>query len=282
MMTTTRERAKPVSLIKATVLCAAMILPFWPTWARLMVEWTKWDQALAHGLVIALATVYYVFTTSQMERYPSQGTAFKQVAGVLISLAFVSIAALSQRVAMDAITQLALVALLLGLMLVFFPSVDWLRLAQVSGLLIFCMQAWGSLNGILLFMASEVVGGAISMLAIPALIDGNSITLPYGIMIIADGCSGLRYFVIGLALAWMLSINLGYRLPAMLATLAIATILALVMNWIRIYVLILVGFYSEMQHSLVEDHELFGWILFAVITLPAMYFAPQRRLGGQA
>lgn len=282
MLTPSRERAKPISLIKAALLCLAMVLPFWPTWVRLMAEWTKWDQALAHGIVIALATLYYVFATSQLERYPQQGTALRQIIGVLITLAFVVIAALSQRVAMDAITQLALVALLLGLMLVFFPTVSWLRLFQVSGLLVFSVQAWGSLNDILLYLASEVVGTAVAMLSIPALIDGNSITLPYGIMLIADGCSGLRYFIIALALGWLLSISLDYRLPGMFLTLAVATALALIMNWIRIYLLILVGYYSEMQHSLVQDHELFGWVLFAIITLPAMYFAPQRRLKGAA
>lgn len=281
-MSTNRERAKPISLVKAGVLCAAMVLPFWPTWVRLMGEWTKWDQALAHGSLMAMVTLYYVFATSQLERYPQKGVLLKQMTGLFIALVFVVFAALSQRVAMDAITQLALVALLYGLMLVFFPTVSWLRLIQVSGLLLFCVQAWGSLNDLLLYLASEVVGSAIAMLSIPALIDGNSITLPYGIMLIADGCSGLRYFIIAIALAWMLSINLDYRLPAMVATLLVAAALALIMNWIRIYVLILVGFYSEMQHSLVQDHEFFGWVLFAIITLPVMYFAPQRRFKGAA
>lgn len=278
MLMSPRVKARPVSFIKAALLCLVMILPFWPTWVRLFDEWIKWDQALGHGLLMAGVTLYYVFSTSQLERQPQAGIAYKALSGVLISLVFVAIAALSQRVAMDAITQLALVPLLFGLMLVFFPTVGWLRLFQVGGLLVFSIQAWGSINDVLLFLASEVVGNAIALLSIPALIDGSSITLPYGIMLIADGCSGLRYFIIALALGWLLSINLDYRLPAMLLTLVIATVLALIMNWVRIYILILVGYYSEMQNSLVQDHELFGWILFGVITLPAMYFAPQRPL----
>ncbi|MCH8532323.1 MAG: exosortase/archaeosortase family protein [Saccharospirillum sp.] len=267
------HKVAPQSLLKALVLVLAMVLPFWPTWANLLQEWTRWDQALGHGLLIAAATLYAIFALA-LTNNRNQPSLAKIYSGITLVLAFAVLAALSQRVAMDAITQLALVGLLLGLLMVFFPEASWLKLLQTSGLLVFALQAWGSLNGILLWLASEIVGSAVSQLSIPALIDGNSITLPFGIMLIADGCSGLRYFVVAIALGWMLSMNLNYKLPAMLLTLTVAVALALIMNWIRIFILILVGYYSEMQSSLVHEHELFGWVLFGAIMLPAMFFAP--------
>lgn len=272
-LTGMNHKVAPQSLLKALVLVLAMVLPFWPTWANLLQEWTRWDQALGHGLLIAAATLYAIFALA-LTNNRNQPSLAKIYSGITLVLAFAVLAALSQRVAMDAITQLALVGLLLGLLMVFFPEASWLKLLQTSGLLVFALQAWGSLNGILLWLASEIVGSAVSQLSIPALIDGNSITLPFGIMLIADGCSGLRYFVVAIALGWMLSMNLNYKLPAMLLTLTVAVALALIMNWIRIFILILVGYYSEMQSSLVHEHELFGWVLFGAIMLPAMFFAP--------
>jgi hypothetical protein len=53
-------------------------------------------------------------------------------------------------------------------------------------------------------------------------------------------------------------------------------LLGLVTNWVRIFILVLVGYYSQMQNNLVSDHELFGWLLFAVVVFPALYFAPIR------
>ncbi|MEX1056794.1 MAG: archaeosortase/exosortase family protein [Natronospirillum sp.] len=259
-------------------MVSALVLPFWPTWSNLTTEWVKWDQALGHGSLIALATVYFLFTTA-IARTLSRHTASRAYAGIAITVFFVLLATLSQRVALDAVTQLAMVGLLLGLTLVFFPEVTWLRALQVSGLLMFCLQAWGTLNPLLLWAASGVVGSAVSWLSIPTLIDGNSITLPHGIMVIADGCSGLRYFVIALALGWILGITNQYKAAGILVTLLIATALALIMNWIRIYALILIGYHSEMQSSLVHEHELFGWLLFAVIVLPALYFAPLGKSG---
>lgn len=266
----------PYSLATAKValLVCVMVVPFWSTWTGLANEWFKWDEATGHGSLMALATVYFLFHTATTA-YTSQDTVQKVSAGLPLVVIFALLATLSQRVGLDAITQLALVGLLLGMSLVFFPNAPWLRLLQVSGLLIFCVQAWGSLNSALLWAASGVVGSAVGWMSIPTLIDGNSITLPHGIMLIADGCSGLRYFIVALALGWILGINNQYGLKAIIVTMFAAAVLALLMNWLRIYLLILVGYYSEMQHSLVQDHELFGWILFGMMVLPVMYFAPQ-------
>ena len=47
----------------------------------------------------------------------------------------------------------------------------------------------------------------VRVIAIPAVIDGNSIFVPDGEIVIADGCSGLRYFTISLAIAYLISLS---------------------------------------------------------------------------
>src|SRR5690606_34589281 len=108
----------------------------------------------------------------------------------------------------------------------------------------------------------------------PAIIDGNSIYIPFGHILIADGCSGLRYFVIALAIGYIISYLNRYNEKRLLVVLAAAAAIGLLANWIRIFILILVGYQSEMQSSLMGDHEMFGWILFGLLCLPAIYFAP--------
>jgi exosortase/archaeosortase family protein len=60
-------------------------------------------------------------------------------------------------------------------------------------------------------------------------------------------------------------------------TIAVALALGLFTNWVRIFVLVLVGYYSQMKSGLVADHETFGWLLFAGVVLPPLYFAPLRK-----
>lgn len=265
-----------LAMLKAATLVVVLVVPFLPTWTTLLEQWLIMDHALAHGGLIAVATLYFLFSLAQQSNVERASSA-KAWFGFTLTLLFTLVATLSQRVAMDAVTQLALLGLLFSLILVFFPGATWLKTIQVSGLLVFALQAWGSLNGLLLAAASSVVGTVVGWMSIPTLIDGNSITLPYGVILIADGCSGLRYFVIALALAWILSINNRYTFTQSLVALFAAASLALLANWIRIYILILIGYYSQMESSLVQDHELFGWLLFGAFMLPAIYFAPQNK-----
>jgi hypothetical protein len=60
----------------------------------------------------------------------------------------------------------------------------------------------------------------------------------------------------------------------LIPALIIAATLGLFANWLRIFVLVLIGYESKMQSSLMANHEFFGWALFGVMCLPAIYFAP--------
>ncbi|MCH8551559.1 MAG: exosortase [Natronospirillum sp.] len=269
-------KVSPVAAGKTGLLALIITLPFLDTWTVLARQWLVMDHELAHGSVIALATLWFIYRLgAQTERQAVLSS--NLWLGSFLVVGFTVLATLSQRVGLDVIAQISLVALLYGLVLIFFPQAHWIEAGKVVGLLVFALQAWAYGNDILLLLASAVVGEAVSWLSIPTLIDGNSITIPYGIMLIADGCSGLRYFVISLALAWMLAILNRYTLAMTALALLAAAVLALIANWIRIYALILVGYFSEMQSSLVYEHETFGWVLFAAMILPAIYFAPQPR-----
>jgi exosortase/archaeosortase family protein len=73
-----------------------------------------------------------------------------------------------------------------------------------------------------------------------------------------------------------------YKLRAAITTLIVAITLGLIANWLRIYLLVLIGYHTEMQSSLMRDHETFGWILFACLLMPAIYFSPVSRISSPA
>ena len=90
----------------------------------------------------------------------------------------------------------------------------------------------------------------------------NSIFIPFGQIVIADGCSGLRYFEIALALAYIIALLNNYSERKLLPALIIAAALGLLANWIRIFILVLIGYESKMESSLMANHEYFGWFVF--------------------
>jgi exosortase len=129
-------------------------------------------------------------------------------------------------------------------------------------------------NDYLVNLSSLVVSALVKLANIPAYIDGNSIQIPSGRIVIAQGCSGLRYLTIALCLAHTISYLNGYKERGLMVCLMAAGLLGLIANWLRIFILICIGYLTEMKSPLMADHDTFGWLLFGGICLTAIYFAP--------
>ncbi|WP_232522347.1 exosortase/archaeosortase family protein [Marinimicrobium alkaliphilum] len=256
------------------MIALGWVVLFFTTFQDLWGRWTRWDSEMAHGIPTFLV-FFYLLWRSLPWNAPSQPLRIVEYGltlGVIVLLVFVW--AVAYAVNIQIIEQLLLVPILLS---VFAAIYGWKVVFVHRFVLlfpVFAIPIWGSFNNILLEMASLVVGEMVRWIEIPAVIRGNSIHIPFGQILIADGCSGIRYFVIALTLAYLIGCLNNYREGRMAALLMIGALLGLMTNWVRIFVLILIGYRTEMQSSLMQDHELFGWILFAAICIPAIYFAP--------
>ncbi|WP_077338937.1 exosortase [Pseudocolwellia agarivorans] len=128
--------------------------------------------------------------------------------------------------------------------------------------LIFIFPLWGLLTNILQDISVIAVTYMMSFTNIPTYVEAQYITIPSGVFEIADGCSGLRYIIVSLAISSLFIFLYINNIKKALIFLSIAILGALITNWIRITALILIGDYTEMQSSLMEDHNTFGWYLY--------------------
>jgi exosortase/archaeosortase family protein len=145
----------------------------------------------------------------------------------------------------------------------------------IATLLILSLPVWDALLEPLVIIASEVVTWFLAWFDITVLIEGNSILTPYGRILIAEGCSGIRYLLVAIVLGALVSHVNHYRFRGSAAALAIFTFVGLLSNWVRIILLIFTGYFTNMESSLMHDHEVFGWIIYSVFFLPIIYFAPR-------
>lgn len=254
------------------IVVVFLLAGYWPTFVGLSAEWTQWDESLSHAypLLIWFLVLLYKVGPLGVERQSI-------FLNVLVALGLITGSVfwfLLNSIQIKILEQLILLPILyLALAFTFGIKVLW-QLRFLLLMPVFAIPIWDYLNDGLVQLASKIVGEMVRMIRIPALIDGSSIFIPSGHIMIADGCSGLRYLIISLALGYTISYLNGYREKGLIISLLIAGALGLIANWIRIFILILVGYYTEMESSLMEDHETFGWIVFALICFPAIYFAP--------
>ncbi|AOY87522.1 exosortase [Marinobacter salinus] len=265
------------------IVTAIAVVVFFPTWLRLASQWLEFEQVLAHGLATAVIFLVLILIHPPIasrnegsEYYPHR------LFGGLVLIAATLIWGLLELVRIDTLAFLMLPVgvaavswTLLGLKntLSFLPYVLLLSLS---------LPVWADFVPALVSLASTVVSAIVRLFGMTALIEGNSITLPYGRLLIADGCSGIRYFAISILLAMMTAILNDYRWKGWIGTLALATAIGLMANWVRITILVVVAYETNMESALLTDHETMGWIVFGAFIFPALYFSPVRKRNGQS
>lgn len=259
------------------VVTVVALLIFYPTWIRLAQAWLEFEQVLAHGLATAIIYLglLIIHPPAAIERHTLSKP--YHLAGAVLLVATTLAWALLELVRIDTLAYLLLPIGLITTAWALLGLPRTLTFAPYALLLSLSLPVWADLVPALVEIASVVVGTWVGWFGMTALIEGNSITLPYGRLIIADGCSGIRYFAISVLLAMMTSILNDYRWRGWLTTLMVAALLGLIANWVRITILVVVAYETNMQSEMLADHETMGWVVFGAFIIPALYFSPVRR-----
>ncbi|HET8802163.1 MAG TPA: exosortase/archaeosortase family protein [Marinobacter sp.] len=258
---------------------AVSILLFFPTWARLFDAWLRWEQTLAHGLPTFLAFLALLIVHPPL---PPQSAGphtrmSGRIPGGILLLITVLLWATLELVRIDTLAYLLLPASLFVVCWTAFGLREALTGIPYIALLGLSLPLWGDLIPALVALATFVVSHAVSTLGITALIEGNHITLPYGRLVIADGCSGMGYLAISLLLGAITAVLNDFRWRGWLWILLGSAALALIINWVRIIALVVIAYMTDMNNGLVREHELFGWVVFVAFIGPAMFLVPVHR-----
>lgn len=254
-----------IALVAGAVAAATAAL--WPAVASLAGDWLAIHD-YRHGFVIAPVAIAWLFAVVYRVRLLPiriSPTGSALLAGALFAWL----------VALRANSDIAIEAL--------FPPVVWLTILAAAGwplareaiapvaYLYFAIPVWEFLLPTLQWLSVSVVESALALTGVPAEVREYHVALPAGSFAIIEGCSGKRYFIVALAISVIAGVfqqSRGWRMAALVAA---GGLLALVANWIRIFVVIVVGHATDMQHYLVAvEHQTFGNVIFVAL-LAAIY-----------
>jgi|TARA_R110002060_G_scaffold78053_2_gene90498 exosortase A len=165
---------------------------------------------------------------------------------------------------------MAMVLLFMACLFVLFKF-NWYILFTAA-YLVFLLPMWGSLTSILQTVSVFSVEVIMGYTGIPTFVEAPYVSIPAGTFEIADGCSGLRYLIVSLAISTLFSFLYIKNRKKALLFIFIAILGALLTNWIRITLLILIGHWTDMTHSLMNDHNSFGWYIYAPFMIGLFWF----------
>jgi exosortase len=106
---------------------------------------------------------------------------------------------------------------------------------------------------------------ALQATGIPVYREGNQFTIPSGNWSVVEACSGVRY----LLASFMVGTLFGYltyrstRRRWIFAAISIAV--PIFANWVRAYLIVLLGHLSGNKLAVGADHLIYGWVFFGVV-----------------
>jgi exosortase A len=248
---------------------------YWPTALSYSLAWTDFDnRGNTHGYPIAVMCLALIY----LRRTELTGSMPRAAPAAYVALALLGLGwLLAYRAGIQTAHQLL------------FPIILWTAIYAVCGrrigrsclfpvgFLYFALPFWGAINSPLQALTIAATHLILQATGLPVAFYGNLVQIPEGTFAIEDGCSGLHFMVVALAIAAYYGELHRDTLRHRLLLLALACVLALLTNWIRVSVIITAGHLTDMQSYLVRvSHYGFGWAVFAVAM--ALFFLLASRL----
>ena len=249
-------------LAVAVGFLALIALVYWPSSIALDAEWRDTiDKTYTHGYLVLMISLWLMWRDrAKLEAAPIEPEPLALALLVALSVAWIYF---WHAVIQD--PHLLLLPLMLYVALIAVLGRAAARvLAFPVAYLYFAMPVWSDLVVPLQHLSVAANGVFISITGLPAYMDGDLIRLPAGTLKIAEGCSGMHFVIVGLALAALYGEIARDSWRLRLIWLAWMGVLALVANWVRIYVIAAAAYATQMKTYLVTvDHYWFGWGVFA-------------------
>jgi exosortase A len=257
------------------LIIAIVTALYWPTAVAYSLAWTDFDnRGYTHGYLIAAMCLALIYMRRDELTGPMPRPApFAYAALAVFGLGWL----LAYRAGFQTAHELL------------FPIILWTAIYAICGrrigrsclfavgFLYFALPFWGFINSALQALTIAATHVILRVLGLPVSFNGDLVHIPEGTFAIEDGCSGLHFMIVGLAIAAYYGELNRDTLRHRVLLLGLAAALALVTNWIRVSTIIIAGHLTNMQSYLVRvSHYGFGWALFAVAI--AVFFLLASRL----
>ncbi len=257
----TRVKPSPVAYAQIAALATLILLCYAPVISSMAAIWMN-DADMGHGFFVPVIAGYIAWQQREELRALPAGPDWRGLALVLWG----ALQYLGATLGVELFLSRSALILTLAGAIWMVAGTAWLKkLAFPLFLLCFMVPlpavVFNSFTFRLQLLATSLADGALNLLNVPVLRDGNILELPSGKLEVVEACSGIR----SLLSLTFLSLVYGYffeKRAWMRITLFVMTVpIAILANGGRVT---LTGILSQINPSLAEGffHESTGWVIF--------------------
>jgi exosortase A len=255
------DRTLAVGLVLSAIFW--MLGWYWETAQSMVVIWQR-SETFAHGFLIVPISGWMIWR----RRHAVAALDFRPNFFALPVLGMIgSVWLLAQSAGAGVVQQFCLIIMI--------PLIVWAVLGNevVRALafpllfLLFAVPCGEFLEPLLMEHTANFVVATLRLTGIPVFREGQFFTIPSGSWSVVEACSGLRYLIASLTVG-VLYAYLTYRSLVRRALFVVASLIVpIVANWLRAYMIVMIGHLSGNKLAVGVDHLIYGWVFFGVVML---------------
>lgn len=264
---TASARAWRVALPALVLVLACILLLYRDTAIAMVTIWYR-SETFTHAFVVPPIVLWLIWRRRQeLALLMPRPALWVMIPIVGVALFWL----LGDLVAVNAATQLALVALLVLAV----PAVLGLRVARVIAFpllfLFFAVPIGEFLLPQLMEWTAHFTIIALRLSGIPVYQEGLQFVIPSGNWSVVEACSGVRYLIASVTVGTLFA-YLNYQSTQRRILFVLVSILVpVVANWMRAYMIVMLGHLSGNTLAVGVDHLIYGWVFFGLVIM-IMFF----------
>ena len=268
-----REAPRPLLLAWLPVVAVALWWGIWfgPDIAAMAGIWWR-SGTFAHGMVVAPIAIWL----AMRERFWGRGLIPSPSLRALPFLAMAGVGWLAGHLLLAAsVIHIAVVALLVFALWGALGDRLARLLAFPLGFLFFAPPVGEFLVPTMMHYTAEFTVSALRATGVPVFQEGLHFVLPNGRWSVVEACSGVRYLIASLMVGTLYAYLTYTGVKKRLIFVAMAVLLPIVANWVRAYLIVLLGYVSNNELAVGVDHLIYGWVFFGALIM-AMFWIGNR------
>jgi exosortase A len=167
--------------------------------------------------------------------------------------------------AVNAVTQFALVTLVVLAV----PAVLGWQIARALafplGFLFFAVPVGEFLLPVFMLWTADFTVLALRFTGVPVYREGLQLVIPSGTWSVVEACSGVRYLIASLVVGTLFAYLNYSSLRRRLIFVGVAVLVPIVANWLRAYMIVMIGHLTNNRLAVGADHLLYGWVFFGIV-----------------
>jgi len=259
--TPSRQNAWPTTLVLIGLVLAMIGYSYRETLAAMAEIWWRSDT-YGHGFLVPVISGWLAWR--------SRHRLVNLAPGIWL-LPFVPLACmvfawlLGDLTAVNALTQFSVVAIIVLACAALLGKSVSRQLAFPLLFLFFAVPIGDFLMPKLMEWTADFTVIALRLSGIPVYREGQNFVVPSGNWSVVEACSGIRYLIASLTVGTLYAYLTYTSLKRRLIFVGISLLVPVVANWLRAYLIVMIGHLSGNKLAVGVDHLIYGWVFFGVV-----------------